>query len=199
MKKIVSTIMFLTILVTACAPKPAPGLGAVEVQGSAVALAFTISAATMNAVPSATPPPPTDAATVTPLASPTTFTFPTLSQLVTATPTKVTGDGCETAMLNLGAGGPKTYVVIKNLTKGSLTFSLYLNENAFACGFVPGVAYIAPHDSIGVTIPEGCYYPSAYVNDPKKQRSHSGPSWCIHGADKIEIRVDYSGITWVFP
>lgn len=199
MKKIVSTIMFLTILVTACTPKQPAGPSAEEVQASAVALAFTISAATMNAIPSATLPPPTDAATVTPLASPTTFVFPTLPQLTTATPTKISGSGCETAILNLGAGGPKTFLLIKNLTAGSLTFSLYLTENDFACGWVPGVSFIAAHDSVGVTVPNGCYYPSAYVNDPKKQRAHSGPSWCIHGGDKIEIRVDYTNITWVFP
>lgn len=198
MKKIVSTIMFLTILITACTPKQPAGLGAEEVQASAVALAFTISAATMNAVPSATLPPPTETATVTPLASPTSFVFPTLPQLTTATATKVTGDACNSLMAP-NPGGPKTYVVIKNLTSGSLTFSLYLSENAFSCGFVTGVSFIAAHDSVGVTIPEGCYYPSAYVNDPKKQRAHSGPSWCIHGVDKIEIQVDYSGIRWVFP
>jgi len=49
------------------------------------------------------------------------------------------------------------------------------------------------------SLPEGCYYPAVYINDPKKQRSLSGPSFCIHSTDKITLVVDYTGFKVLYP
>ena len=95
-------------------------------------------------------------------------------------------------------GGPKTYLLIDNQTKGPLSMSLWLAETPFACGFARLPA-IGPNENVGVTLPEGCYYPSAYVNDPKKPRSLSGPSFCIHGNDKITLIVTYDGFKVQYP
>ena len=40
---------------------------------------------------------------------------------------------------------------------------------------------------------------AAYVNDPKKPRSLSGPSFCIHGGDKVTLVVTYEGFKVQYP
>ena len=198
MKKVLLPILIaIGILLTACGPKETPTPDPAQVLQTAVAMANTIAAQTQAAIPTNTPVPPTATATIAPPATATFPVFPTLS-VATAT-LGPSGDACSSAIVDLKTGGPKVYVVIDNRIKASLTFSLYLNETAFSCGFVPGVGYIGANQSIGVTIPEGCYWPSAWVNDPKKPRSHSGPQGCIHGDDKITIAVEYEGIRWIWP
>jgi hypothetical protein len=95
-------------------------------------------------------------------------------------------------------GGPMVYLMIDNQTKASLSFSLYLNETPFACGYAR-VPAIGPNANVGINVPEGCYWPSAYVNDPKKPRALNGPAGCIHGDDKITLVVTYDGMRWLFP
>jgi len=196
MKKILPLILALTFLLTACGNKATPTIDAASVNATAISMAWTMGAQTQMALPSPTPIPPTATATVPPPPSPTPFVLPTFPVIM---PTATTAGGACNGPMDANPGGPKVYVLISNRTKGSLTFSLYLNETAFACGFVRGVSFIGQNDSVGVTIPEGCYWPAAYINDPKKPRSHSGPAGCLHGNDKITLVVDYDGIKWIFP
>ncbi len=198
MKKVLPLLVAIGLLLVACGPKEPPTPDPGQVQQTAVAMAFTMAAQTALAQPSPTPVPPTATATLPPPPSP---TFPVLPTFPAAQPTATAasaGGACN-SLIAPGWGGKSVYVVIDNQTKGPLTFSLYLNETPFACGFVPGVGYIGANQSVGVTVPEGCYWPSAYVNDPKKPRAHEGPLGCIHGDDKITIQVSYDGIRWVFP
>ena len=197
MKKVFPLILGLTVLLAACGPKAAPTIDAASVQASAVAMAFTMAAQTQAALPTATATlPPTETPTLAP-PSPT-FALPTFPSVLPTATSAASGGACS-GLMNPKPGGPQVYVVIDNRTKGTLTFSLYLKETPFACGFVRGVSSIGSRSSLGVTIPEGCYWPSAYVNDPKKPASLSGPQACIHGNDKITIIVDYQGMKWVFP
>ncbi len=197
MKKVLPLILGLTVLLAACGPKATPTIDAASVNATAMAMAYTMSAQTQAAVPTATATlPPTETPTLPP-PSPT-FSLPTLPAFQPTATTAASGGACS-GLMNPKPGGPQVYVVIDNRTKGPVTFSLYLNETAFACGFVRGVSSIGSKSSIGVTIPEGCYWPSAYVNDPKKPASLSGPQGCIHGNDKITIVIDYDGIRWVYP
>ncbi len=199
MKKVLPILIALGVLVAACAPKAEPTLDPVMVQQTAVAMAFTMSAQTQAALPTNTPVPPTATATLPPPPSPTFPSLPTFTtSQATATTAPLTGDACNSLMAP-GWGGPSGYILIDNQTKGTLTFSLYLNETAFSCGFVRGVSFIGANQSVGVTVPFGCYWPSAYVNDPKKPRAHDGPLGCITGSDKTTLIISYDGIKWVGP
>ncbi len=198
MKKVLPLVLLISTLLAACGAKATPTMDAASVQASAVAMAFTMSAQTAAAQPTSTPIPPSETPTQRPLPSPTVFApLPTLS-IASATPTRAAGGACN-SLMDPNPGGPKVYLVIDNRTKGSLTFSLYLNETPFACGFVRGVSFIGANDNVGINVPEGCYWPSAYINDPKKPRAIEGPQRCIHGNDKITLVADYDGFKWLFP
>ena len=198
MKKILPLLAAIGFLLVACGPKAQPTPDAAMVQQTAVAMAFTMAAQTALAAPTNTLVPPTATATLPPPPSPTFPSLPTFPA-AQATATLASAGGACNGMMAPNPGGPIVYIVVDNQTKGSLTFSLYLNETPFSCGFVPGVGYIGANQSVGVHVPEGCYWPSAYVNDPKKPRAHNGPLGCVHGDDKITIQVSYDGIRWVWP
>ena len=80
-KKIIPVLAAMAILVAACAPaQPAvPTLSPENVQGTAVAAAWTMVAMTQAAIPTATPLPPTETPSPTPL--------PTFTQEIFPTPT----------------------------------------------------------------------------------------------------------------
>lgn len=194
MKKVIPLILGLALLLAACGPKATPTIDAASVQASAVAMAFTMSAETMAAIPTATETPiPTE--TPTPLPPTPTFELPTFAP-VQPTATAASGGACS-GPLNPGWGGPAINLQIENLTKGPLTLSLYLNETPFACGFV--TPSISARGKVQLTLPEGCYWPSVYINDPKNPAAHSGPLLCMHGKAKITLIVDYPGFRVIWP
>lgn len=195
MKKVLPLLAAIAIFLVACGPKATPTQDGASIQASAVALAFTMSAQTQAARPTDTQV-PTPTATIPPPPSPTPFTLPTLP-VVLATMTNVSGDPCNSLMAP-NPGGPKVFLMIDNQVKAGLSMSLYLSPTPFSCGFVP-LPTIGPNANISLDIPEGCYFPSAYINDPKKQRAIQGPTRCIHGTDKITLVVGYEGFKWIFP
>ncbi|HLA86949.1 MAG TPA: hypothetical protein VJL10_02910, partial [Anaerolineales bacterium] len=60
LKKLLPVLLAITILLTACGPQGTPTLAPAEVEGTAVAAAWTIVAMTQLAIPTATPVPPTE-------------------------------------------------------------------------------------------------------------------------------------------
>lgn len=198
MKKVLPIVIAIGLLLAACGPQEAATLDPVMVQQTAVAMAFTMSAQTQAAMPTNTPVPPTATATIAPPPSPTFPALPTFpAAQATATTASTTGGACNSLMAP-NWSGPEVYVLIDNQTKAPLSFSLYLNETAFACGFARLPA-VGPNANVGVHLPAGCYWPSAYVNDPKKPRAHEGPLGCLNGDDKITIVITYDGMRWVWP
>ena len=201
MKKVLPLIAAIAVFLAACGPKGTPTPDAASVQASAVAMAFTMAAQTQAAQPTDTPIPPTDTPTVPPPPSPTPFVLPTFPvSLPTATTAASSGgDECN-SLMDANPGGPKVYVVINNKTKAPLSISLYLSKTPFACGYARIQSPFPAGASIGYTLPEGCYFTSAYVNDPKKPRAIQGAkSQCLHGNDKITLVVTYDGFSWNFP
>ncbi len=195
MKKVLPLVLGLAVLLAACGPQAAPTIDAASVQASAVAMAFTMAAETQAAIPTATETPiPTE----TPTLPPPTPTFE-LPAFPTAQPTATTASsgGACSGPLTPGWGGPAINLHIENLTKGSLTLSLYLNETPFACGYVSPT--IGAKGKVQLTLPEGCYWPSVYINDPKSPAAHSGPLLCMHGKAKITLIVDYPGFRVIWP
>jgi hypothetical protein len=195
MKKVLPLIAAIAVFLVACGPKATPTQDGASIQASAVALAFTMSAQTQIAAPTATQI-PTSTPTIPPVPTNTPFVLPTFP-VALATSTNVSGDPCN-SLMEPNPGGPKVYVMIDNQVKASLSMSLYLSPTPFACGYARLPA-IGPNANVGVNLPQGCYFPSAYINDPKKQRAIQGPSACIHGSDKITLTVNYEGFKWIFP
>ncbi|OGO75999.1 MAG: hypothetical protein A3K41_00645 [Chloroflexi bacterium RIFOXYD12_FULL_57_15] len=196
MKKVLPLILGLTVLLAACAPKATPTIDAASVQASAVAMAFTMAAQTQAALPTATATlPPTETPTLAP-PSPT-FALPTFPSVLPTATTSASGDPCNSLMAP-NPGGPKSNLLIDNRTKAAINLSLWLSPTPFSCGYAR-LPTIASKGSYMASLPEGCYYPAVYINDPKKQRSLSGPSFCIHSTDKITLVVDYTGFKVLYP
>ena len=131
MKRItISTfIAAITMIISACGAEPVPTMSAVDVQLTAVAAAFTVVAQTQEAIPTATPLPPTETASATPLPTNTSASLPTLQATFTPAPVNnAGGDPCATRVLSWSPKGRPTTIRIVNTTKAAVTVSVYLNE-----------------------------------------------------------------------
>ncbi len=201
MKRSALIAAILALLLTACGAKAAPTIDPAQVQASAVAAANTMMAQTQEAMPTFTD---TPEPSPTPQPSPTPMPLPTLDTTATATsalqPTQAagnaSGDPCSGPLDTKSAGSGKLAngstgnVLIVNGTKASVTISLYLAKNKFGqCGYLSYV--LAPSQStfLANVLPYGCYYASAFVNDPKKPSNPSGGPACITGPDKTTFTV----------
>jgi len=174
LKKLLPVLLAIAVLLTACAPQDAPTLAPAEVEGTAVAAAWTIVAMTQLAVPTATPLPPTETPSPTPLPTFTPFPLPTLGlSIPTSTPKGATG-ACD-GIMNIAEAGPKSNIRVENESGGTATFSLYLGKpNAFAqCGFVPGLSPLSKNGSVIVSIPKGEYYAYALIAYPNGSSSNA--------------------------
>jgi hypothetical protein len=195
MKRVPFVTIVLALLLTACA-QATPTTDPAQIQASAVAAANTMVALTQAAVPTETPVPPTALPSPTPLPSPTLLALPTLA--VATLPTQPTqtggssggntggsgggntsGDPCQAA-LTTKPGGPLIQVRVLNATKASIVLSLYLQKNSFGdCGYRS--FNLEKGGSTVASLPLGCYFGGAFVNDPKKPTKAFG-SGCLNTA-----------------
>ena len=193
----------VALMLTACGPAATPTIDPVQIQASAVAAASTMIAMTQAAMPTATPVPPTSFPTPTPLPSPTLGVLPTLPVLSSPT-TAGSSAGAQDCnhILDAGASGPQAPVLIRNNTKGPVTFTLGISsKNSFGqCGYLSW-ANIPKANSIMVSVPyerlnqgDPCYWAYAWVNDPKHQATVSGGGFCINNPDKWTFDVSYDRI-----
>ena len=155
-----------------------------DVQGTAVAAAWTMVAATQAAIPTNTPLPPTEVPSPTslPTFTPEPLIVPTLPQLVLATPTTAAApsdpNNC-LKPLNMGEAGPIKRVRLENESRGTANLSLNLYKpNLFGqCG---ALSYTVKKGSMTVIeIPNGYWYAYAWVLDPPSTGEESfylGPS-----------------------
>ena len=158
-KKSIFILLAAMVLLTACGPQGTPTMSPADVEGTAVAAAWTMVAATQQAIPTATPLPPTETPSPTPLPTFTPLPLPTLD-IPTETPKPLTGTGPCEGIMNVAEAGPKSNVRIENETSSPVTFSLYLGEpNAFGqCGFIPGLSPLAKSEKRVISIPKGNFY-----------------------------------------
>lgn len=204
MNRIVFVTIFLALLLSACAPKATPTIDPAQIQASAVAAASTMIAMTRQAMPTDTPVPPTLEPSPTPLAlpSPTLGVLPTLPSFATATTAASGGtDNCN-QLLDVGASGAQAPVLIRNNTKGPVTFTMGIgSKNMFGqCGYMSW-SNIPKANSIFVSVPmnhtnqgDPCYWAYAWINDPKRQSNVSGGGYCINNGDKWTFDVFYDKI-----
>ncbi|NWF62885.1 MAG: hypothetical protein HXY38_01140 [Chloroflexi bacterium] len=169
-KKIIPTLTLLAVLLAACGGQPAePTLSPEEVQGTAISAAFTMVAQTQAAIPTATPLPPTETPSPTPLP---TFTLvptatPDFALLPTATQatTSNTGGICG-GVINLGEAGPQSNVRFENDSGGTVGLSLFMyTPNDFGqCGSFPSNPYVLQKNgTLTVSLPKGNYYAYAWI------------------------------------
>jgi len=179
-KKILPILLMLTISITACAPQTPPTMAAADVQGTAVAAAWTMVAATQMSIPTNTPLPPTEIPSPTPLP---TFTpepilnvpVPTLPPLVLppspapAVPAAPADPNSCLKSLNLAEAGPTKNVTIQNQTPSTVNVSLNLYKpNSFGqCGSLS--VQIAKGGTRTVKAASGYWYAFAWVLEPPSQ------------------------------
>ncbi len=182
------TVIGALILSACTGSAPAvPTVNPVEVQNTAVAMAFTIVAQTQAAIPTNTLPPPTETPTSTP--APTETALPTETPLVTETatalvvPTTAGGaDPCDKPLTESPSGSP-TKIKLENKTGAPITASIYMNLTPFGeCGYR---GYnIAVGGAVTITdLVSACYNVSVFVNDPKSPTRSFGYG-CINNPDQ---------------
>lgn len=201
------------VLISACGPEPVPTMSAADVQGSAVAAAWTLVAETQAAIPTATPVPPTETAsptppptnTTAPLIIPTqsqgaaTQSFGVVTQPVAAQPTATAASNANDCNKPLASNpdGPTSPIKIINETKAPMNVSLWLEKTAFGeCGYR---GYSIPkNNSISIDFPQGNIYGYAWILEPINKTVSGGP-WRPNNTDKWEIRISEGGMKFVGP
>jgi len=191
MKKLLTILFASAFLTSACGPEPEPTLSAADVQGTAVAAAWTMVAETQAALPTATPIPPTD--TPVPTLPPTSTPIPLPTQSISVVPTNTvssepttSGDICQDLkhLIPAEAAGPKTTIKIVNEYKVPATISLYLNKTVFGeCGY-RSYQLSKNGGSVVATLPQGCYSAWAWSTDSKDAFNAAGYGLCANNSDK---------------
>ena len=199
MKKLLFMVIATILLISACGPEPEPTMSAEEVQGTAVAAAWTMVAETQAAIPTATPIPPTETPSPTPLPTNTIvpLELPTQPLIVQPTPTTASSkDECD-HYLPPDAPGPTAPIKIINETKAAMNVSLYLAKTPFGeCGYR---GYSIPKfNSIVVDFPQGVIYGYAWILEPINTTVSGGP-WKPNNADKWEIYINENRMKMVGP
>jgi hypothetical protein len=196
MKKLLIPILASILLISACGPEAVPTISPEEVQGTAVAAAWTMVAETQAAIPTATPVPPTE--TAPPTALPTNTIAPLViatqslgvaTQAVAAQPTSTSASNTDECnkLLQSSAAGPTAPIKIINETKAPINISLFLYKTVFGeCGYR---GYQVPKNgSINIEFPQGDITAYAWILEPVNKTVSGGP-WRPNNTDKWEIYV----------
>ena len=198
MKQKMIMISLVMYLLSACGPEPEPTMSAENVQGTAVAAAWTMVAETQAAIPTATPIPPTLTLmpTVIPTSTVATLVFPT--QTVLGIATTVSGkDPCD-RLLQSDPDGPDFPLKLVNETKAPVTISIILEKTPFGmCGYRS--YQLRAKGSILVRFPQGVMYGFAWINDPKTPTTASGGPWKPNNPDKWSILIRTTTLKFVGP
>jgi hypothetical protein len=186
---ILTLVLMSTLIISACGAQAIPTPSAVDIQSTAAVVAFTIVAETQSAIPTATPPPPTETVTNTPVPTETFLPLPS-SLTLTPVPTGNSGgaDPCVDKVLPPLLQGETIKIRINNSTKAEISFSIYLNQTTpqSECGY--RTYTIAPGQSLTLNdLVEGCFTLWAWNPDPKEYFIVTNGTSCL----------DRSA-TWVF-
>lgn len=171
MNRIPLILLVLGLLLSACGPKAAPTMSMVDIQNTAIVMAFTMAAETIQAIPTATPIPPTETPTETPLP---TATLPLM--LITPSPTMVrvaststtSSSGCQ-PLVNWE--GKTAKLQLKTDTKQQVKLSL----TAYApSGDCLGYLYYTFKSPMTVSVPLGNYSAFAWIEGKKPFQASGG-------------------------
>jgi hypothetical protein len=198
MNRTITIIGVLFMLLSgACAPQATPTANSLDIQHTAEAAAFTMVAETEQAVPTASPVPPTDLPSPTPLASVTPLPLPTAGTpalIPTGAPTftqpvaqatSSSGDNQDICNQPLPAWqGPTANFAIANQTKpeGTIVLSMYVVTDLGQCGYL-----IITGDSFSGPI--GQYSAGAFITGKENHKAF-GSFRITEGNWKIVVRND---------
>lgn len=196
MKKILFVTSILSILaLSACggsAPTQ-PVISVLDMQNTAVALAWTNVALTQLAMPTNTPVPPTLTPEPTFTFVPTFAPLPTQAVLPTAAaaqPAATKGADCNQPIA-LPVKGTTAKVKFVNKAKGSvsiLSFGMYKPNDKNECGIFSFVG-IGQGQEVTGDVLLGCYWAFAYVNGSKTSTAKSPSAICIDGSKVIGVTI----------
>ena len=199
MKKLLILLIASIFLLSACGPEPEPTMSPEEVQGTAVAAAWTMVALTQPAIPTATPIPPTEPPSPTPLPTNTIAPLELPTQPLVIQPTATTASSANECdhFLPPDAPGPTAPIKIINETKAPVNVSLYLEKTSFGeCGYR---GYSIPkNNSVLVDFPQGVMYGYAWILEPINTTVSGGP-WRPNNTDKWTIFINENIMKMVGP
>ncbi len=199
MKKLLITLLASILLISACGPEPEPTMSAIEVQGTAVAAAWTMVAETQAAIPTATPIPPTETPSPTPPPTNTVAPLELPTQPLIVQPTATTASSANDCdhYLTMDAAGPTAPIKIVNETKAPVNVSLYLDKTPFGeCGYR---GYSIPkNNSIVIEFPQGVMYGFAWILETINTTVSGGP-WKPNNTDKWTIFINENTMRMVGP
>lgn len=152
-------------LLAACAPQATPTVNPLDVQATALSAANTMVALTQQAIPTATPLPPTETPSPTPEP---TFTpaIPLETATLPPTPTQAVVSDPNSCLkpLDMGEAGPTKRVRVENQTNGgtfNLSLTLWKPNDFGQCG---ALSYtIGKGDVPIIEIPNGSWYAYAWI------------------------------------
>ena len=184
-------LLLMALIVSACGARGAqatPTINALDLQSTMAAAAFTMLAETQAAIPTATPIPPTETATNTPL--PINTPLPPSGVTLTPVPNGNSGGGdpCIHQVMPATLKGETVKIRINNSTKVAVSFSIYLNQTTpqSDCGY-RSYQIAAQQPLVINDLVEGCYSLWAWNPDPETYFMVTNGTNCID-----------SSSTWVF-
>ena len=183
----------LILLASACAPQATPTANPVDIQNTAQAAAFTMVVQTQQAIPTATPVPPTEIPSQTPLPSVTPLPLPTSATqqgLPTFTPqssqpTASSGNNQDICNQPLTSWqGPTASFSIQNQSKpqGTIVLSMYVVTEMNQCGYL-----IITGDSFSG--PVGQYSAAAFITGKQNFKAF-GSFRITEGSWSIVVKND---------
>jgi hypothetical protein len=181
-------VLISTLIISACGTRatPIPTVNVIDLQNTAAVVAFTMIAETQSAIPTATPPPPTETFTNTPAPTETFPPLPSAGVNVTPAPNGNSGSGdpCIHNVLPAKLQGKPVKIRIDNSTKAALNVSVYLNQITpqGECGYR---AYkLDPAQSVVINdLIEGCYTIWAWNPDPEAYFIVTNGTTCVDSAE----------------
>jgi hypothetical protein len=184
-------ILVIALIIGACgaeAPLPAT-LSVVDMQNTAAAVAQTMIAQTQAAIPTATPIPPTETPTNTPLPTNTFPPVPSPAGTLTQAPSGSSGgEGeCTVRPMPEVLQGEKVKIRINNSTQATMRLSVYLNDPK-QCGYR---AYnLEPGGALVLTdLVEGCYTLFAWNVDPDNYFIVTNGTSCVDSSYQVAFDI----------
>src|SRR3990172_6568874 len=191
-KKILPILLALSVLLTACGAQGTPTMSPADVEGTAVSAAWTMVAATQNAIPTITPLPPTEIPSPSPLPTFTPLALPTLPLVLPTSTTAASAGNC-LGPIDFGEAGKLKRGRIQKKCAGALSpVSLDLwAPNAFGqCGAMSLNMNIGGKEI--VELPVGSWYAYAWVNLKNGTQSTAEGSFILPqgGDDLVLLKVN---------
>ncbi len=192
LKRIIPVLLGLALFLSACGPQGTPTMAPADVNNTAVAAAWTMVAATQQALPTATPIPPTETPSPTPQPTFTALPSPTLEAAFLPTATQaasVSSDPC-LGTLNMGEAGPTVPMRIENVSGGTITLSLTMyQKNPFGqCGAL-SYANIKNKAKQVIQLPRGSWYAYAWITFNNGSSGNSSTSFELRVGDEDLLRI----------